>query len=375
MPLVSRASLGAEFQDITTKRLLVQPEPQYVYAQLWKMALNASFQRESGSLGWRPPSIGTSGDAYKEADADRAIFEDAIYRDTFVNVNELGNAPGHTVRMNRPLFTNTTYTQASREVANGVLISTTPINIGSEQVSVTTKRWAGPYDSSQSSPAPFGVDRFDASKSIHSVADMVGAQLQRDFDRTIDTFVGAYLDLGATTVWANAYTANANFYGGAATGGLNAAGYGEAPFSLAMINVLERKADDLNLPSFADGCRACVVSPTAIQELKDDPQFLKNSEFHPPINPVLARSYYRTIGRTHIFKSTTLPTTTNGNAGQTVYHVHYFAPGCLGSGISDMPRTAKSSADNYGEWALVIWLMYAGFALLDSRFVLVGVHN
>jgi hypothetical protein len=375
MPLVSRASLGQEFEDRTSKRLLKQPEPQYLYAQLWKMALNASFQRETGSLGWRLPTIGDGGAPYPDAEADRLIFEDPIYRDTFINVNELGNREGHTIRINRPLFTNTTYTQTSREIANGALISTTPINIGSEQVSITTKRWGGPYDQTNSNVAPFGVDRFDAAKAIHSTAEMVGTQLQRDFDKTIDTFVGAYMDLGANTIYAGGYSADTSFYGGASTGGVNASGYGEAPLTLNLINQVEKKMDDLYLPTFGDGYRAMVVGQLGIQELKDDPQWLKLSEFHPPINPILAKSYYRTVGRTHLFKSSTLPSTTNGNSGQTVYHAHAFAPGVLGSGISDMPRVAKSSADNYGEWALVIWMMYAGFALLDSRFSVVLHHN
>src|ERR1019366_8457446 len=186
MPFVSRSSLGAEFQDLTSKRLLRQPEPQYLYAQLWKMALNASFEKESGSLGWRAPEIGTPGAPYSSADQDRAIFEDPIYKETFINVNDLGQNPnGHVIRINRPLFANTTYTMASREIDNATLISTTPINLGSEQVSVTTKRFAGPYDQVNGNVAPFGVDRFDANKSVHSVAEMVGAQLQRDFDRSI----------------------------------------------------------------------------------------------------------------------------------------------------------------------------------------------
>src|SRR5689334_1779225 len=146
MPLVARASLGQEFEDRTSPKLLRQPEPQYLYAILWKMALNVAFARESGNLNWRQPEVGTGGVGYPEADADRLALADPIYSDTFVNVSELNERLGHTIRINRPLFANTTYTQTSREIANGTLISTTPINFGSEQVSVTTKRWGGPYD-------------------------------------------------------------------------------------------------------------------------------------------------------------------------------------------------------------------------------------
>jgi hypothetical protein len=368
MPLVARASLGAEFEDRTSLKLLVQPEPQYLYAQLWMMALNASFERDAGSLGWRPPEIGVGGAAYPNADADRLIFEDPIYKETFINVNEIGARQGQTIRINRPLFANTTYTQASREIANGTSISTTPINFGSEQVSVTVKRWGGPYDQVNGNVAPYGVDRFDATKSIHSTAEMVGTQLKRDFDKTLDTFIGAYLSLGATSLYTNGYTATTSFYGGVASPTLNAAGYGEAPMSLAMIRYIERSMLAANLPMFPNGRYALVLPAIGIQELGDDPQWIKSSEFHPPVNVILAKSYYRTSGKMDIFISNSLPTTNNGNTSATVYIGQAFAPGVFGSGLAMMPRVAKSSADNYGEWALLVWLMYAGFSLLDSRF-------
>ncbi len=376
MPLVSRASLGAEFLDLTSKRLLVQPEPQYLYAQFWKMSLSAGFQRLSGSLGWREPNIGTPGAPYPEADKDRLILDDPNFTGVIVTVPELSEQGAHTIRFNRPYFLNSSYSQANREIANGAVISTTPINVGSEQVSITTKRWAGPYDSvTQNAVAPYGVDRFDANKGLHSVAELVGTQLQRDFDRTIDSFIGSYLDLGSTILYANGYSADTGFYGGATSGGINASGYGEAPMSLNLLSQVEKTLDNASIPTFPDGKRCIVVSPTAIQELKDDPQFMKMAEFHPPINFVLAQSYYKTVGGLHIFRSTTLPTTTNGNAGQTVYHAQAFGPGAMGSGVSEMPRVAKSSADNYGEWALVIWLMYAGFQLFDNRMIVDVHHN
>ena len=42
MPVISRASLPEEFFDITSAMLLIQPEPQYMYAQMWKSALGAA---------------------------------------------------------------------------------------------------------------------------------------------------------------------------------------------------------------------------------------------------------------------------------------------------------------------------------------------
>src|SRR5690349_1066415 len=99
MPLVNRATLGAEFFDITSARLLLQPEPQYVYAKLWKMALAAALSMASG-ISFRG-DIGSEGAPYVTAESQRANYEDPIYANTIQVVTELGNVPGHTVRMNR----------------------------------------------------------------------------------------------------------------------------------------------------------------------------------------------------------------------------------------------------------------------------------
>jgi hypothetical protein len=363
MPLVSRATLGAEFFDITSQKLLLQPEPQYLYALLWKMALNASLQQSSG-ISFRG-DIGQSGAPYSTAEGNRqGLFEDPIYTSAIHVVTELGNVPGHTVRLNRPKFTDTTYTQASREIAMGTSISTTPINIDSEQVSVTLKRFGGPYDQTNSRVAPFGVDRFDASRSVHSIAGAVGAQLTRDFDKTIDRFIGVLMGTASSTLYPSGYAATTDF----------ADAGGDGPMSMKLLSRLETAMDVALLPTFADGYRCVVTSPLCIEQLKDDPQFARYSEFMPPVNPLLKAGYYKSVGRTHIFKSTTLPTTTNGGAG-TLYETHAFAPGVIGSALGEMPRTATSTADNYGEWALVIWLAYMAFQNLDNRFCVKAFTN
>lgn len=353
MPLINRATLGAEFFDITSAKLLAQPEPQYIYATLWKMALAAALTMASG-ISFRG-DIGSQGAPYASPEKDRAVFEDPIYQNAITVVPELGNVPGHTVRLNRPKFANSTYTQASREIPMGVSISTTPINIESEQVSITLKRFGGPY--SGGAVAPYGVDRFDAGRSIHSLASAVGTHLVRDFDRTIENFIAVLMGLASSTLYPSGYTATTDFSDTGADG----------PMSMKLLSRIETAMDLANLPTFADGYRAVVTHPLAIEQLKDDPQFARYSEFHPPVNPILARGYYKSVGRLHLFKSTTLPTTTNGSAG-TVYETHAFAPGVIGSALGEMPRTATSTADNYGEWALVIWLAYLAFQNLDNRF-------
>ena len=177
MPFVSRASLSQEFVDMTSAMLLLQPEPQYLHAQLIKQALAAELDTPD-SLGLPlagRDGIGAKGAEYAQpGDSRLALEPDPIMSEAVSVVTDIGKTPGHTVRLNRPSFTNTTYTQASREIANGSTISTTPINVASEQVSLTLRRFGGPYDSTNSRVAPYGVDRFDASMPIHKLASVVG---------------------------------------------------------------------------------------------------------------------------------------------------------------------------------------------------------
>lgn len=356
--MISRATLPAEFFDITSNMLLVQPEPQYLHALLLKMAMSAALDVGPLALPGRP-SVGESGAPYASADSGRLLLADPIYGGAVNFVAELGKGPGHTVRMNRPVFANTTYTQASREVPAGSTISTTPVDLTSEQVSITLKRFAGPYDSSNARVAPFGIDRFDASVSLHSLAKVVGLQLKRDFDRTLDQFGVALFDA----------VASANVIRPAGmTDDNSSAVAGDFPLDYDTITRVESALDTANIPRFPNGKRVMVLHPNQCAQLVNDPQFARYAEFHRDMNPLFSGSYWKSIGGFDIFKSTTLSTSTNTPAGVTIYKGQAFGPGMVGAGLGELPGVVPSTSDNYGEQALVIWRMYAGFATLDNRF-------
>jgi hypothetical protein len=319
------------------------------------MALNVGLMTDAG-LGMAGRTVGEQGDPYKSEDADRLMLADPIFGEAITVVPELGKAPGHTIRLNRPKFTDSTYTEASREVASGATISTTPIDLSSEQATITLKRFAGPF--SGSAPAPYGVDRFDAKLSLHKIASMVGTHLKRDFDKTLDTIVRTLLE----TVQSANIIRPAGF---AADNDSILAG--DAPMDFDTISRVEKTLDEGNIPTFANGRRILVCDATQLQQLKNDSQFARYAELHAPINPVLAQSYFRTVGGLDIFKSTTLGTNTNASS-VTIHKGIAFGPGKVGAGVGEMPRVAYSSSDNYGEQALVIWLAYMGLANLDDRF-------
>lgn len=355
MAIIGRASLGTEFYDTTSAMLLVEPQPQFLYALLFKLGLGAALQTP-GSLGLPGrDGIGASGAPFGNA-GGTLILDDAIAREAITVVPELGKSPGHTVRINRPTFTATTYTQASREVANGATISTTPIDVSASQVSLTLKRFAGPYSSGQSAVAPYGVDRFDASMPVHKMVDIVGTHLKQDFDKTIDAFFVALGDLGATTVYPRGMTAVND-----------STVAGDFPMDFNTLSRTEQSLDEDSIPYFGNGKRVLVATPQQLQQLEEDTQFARHAVFDRPANPVLTKAYYKSVGKFDIYKSNTLTTTNNSNS-IPIHIAHAFGPGMFGAGVGRLPEVVSSTSDNYGEVALVIWLMYASLGNLDNRF-------
>jgi hypothetical protein len=361
MTQVQRATLPQEFFDITSAALLVQPEPMYLHSRLIKMALSASFD-VGNMLGLPMPErqFGGLGANYQTNPEDgRLMLSDGLYDQSVVVVPELGKSPGHTVRINRPSFANTTYTQASREVPSGTTISTVPIAVGSEQTSCTLRRFAGPYDQTNSRVAPFGIDRFDGSVMLHRPAQITGLNLKRDFDRTLDTFGVKLFDNANLIVRPNGMSSDNT-----------PATAGDYPFSWSLMQSAERQLDDASIPYFPNGKRLMVLHPTQAEQLSNDPVFQRMARYDNSMNPLFRGTYYNSIGTWDIFKSSTLTTTTSSSGSQpTVYYGQAFGPGAVGAGAGDMPRTAYNTQDNYGETALVIWLWYAGFEVLDNRFI------
>ncbi len=369
MPILDRASLPEEFFDVTSPTLLVAPEPQYFHAQLFKMAMSVAFNLPfGGPLGLPVPGrqIPDGGAAYTSPTYDRLMLmpPDPNYASAVQMVGEIGKRPGHTVRLNRPKFGSGGFTLANREVASGITISTTAIDLASEQVSLTLKRYAGPYDQTNGNVAPFAVDKFDSSVSLHSVSQIVGKHLQRDLDRWTDQVLVALGNLASTTLWPQNFSSDAG-----------SSVPGDMPGDVDTIFRVEETLKNANVPRFPNGRYMGVISPTYSRQLKGDPQFATYSKDNPyagSTNPLFA-NFIAKVGGIDLFESTSLIATTNGNS-VPVFSSQFFGPSAWGAGIGDLPRVAQNTQDNYGETALVIWLMYMAVGLLDSRFI-INVHT
>lgn len=370
---ISRLTLPAEFYDRTSEIVLKQPEPEYFWARLLYMADAQAQLRRAEALGvpWRQGGgVGTTGASVPDLESMQLILNDTIRGEGIIVSDELAKGKvGHTIRMNRPRFTDSTYTFASRIVGSNSSVSTTPIDISAEQVSITIYRAMGPYGSSQ--VQPYGIDRFDAEHSVHSTAQHVGLQLQRDRTKVADTMIrDRYFVTSpnlivfpgdstfSITTDANAFPANTP---------------GFRKMSAEVVYRAEQKLQDQGIPRFANGNYMLVCTPKQIQELRNNPQFRADAVFDKERNP-LANSYVGTIGRVEVYMSATNPTDSSTVAGITIQKAIMFGPGMVGYASAGPVRVEPSSDDNYGETAKVVWICYEGHETLDKRFG-VEIHS
>jgi hypothetical protein len=353
MPAFSQTELPSNFFNITSSMLLRQPEPQFLYADLFKRAIGASLPVPAG-LGVGLPSNGA---AYPSPSEGRLTLADPLSTALFATKVDFNGQPGSTVRVNRPSYTDTTYTAASRTVASGATITTTPVTVSGQQTNLTLMRYAGPYDQANSRVAPYGIDSFDASMGVHNAASIHGHHLARDFDKFLDAVWVTLFDLAATAVYPD---------GVSTVDGMNV--LGNFPFSLEQLVRTERLMDEANLPTLPDGHRIYVGTPRQIADIKLDPNYMRLSQAHPAFN-ALFPSYVTSIGKMHIFRSTTLSQTANSST-VAVQYGHAIAPGVAMGGMGKAPRVAPNTQDNYGEMPLVIWIAYLAFALANNTFVL-----
>lgn len=358
MPGNSRATLPQEYYDKTSDALLVQPQPQFLYGKMFLGALMASLGNDvvMGLTGREAPSTGA---AYNPLSSEQLQLASDLPGAIVGAKVDFKGAPGNTVRINRPAYASSTYTEASRRIASGASISTSAVAAKSEQATLTLFRYGGPYDGS--AVAPMAIESFDASMGVHSQPMIVGNSLKQDFNKFVDAVQVSLLDLASSTVYPKGMTA-AN----------DATAADQFKFSFEQLTKLHQAASEANLPTLPDGNRMLVLHPNQFRQLSTDGRYQTAGQFFPEFNVLFGGSYKKTVHGVHIFESTTLTSAAN-TSSVTVYTGHLIAPGALLAGMGRAPRIASSTDDNYGETIKVVWLADLAFGLADNRFCIKAV--
>lgn len=350
MSSLGRVSMPENFYDITSSMLLTQPEPQYLYAQMFKSALSTSLS-VPGELGFRP--IGGTGDAYSSEQRDRLMLSQQVNGGVFATNVDFSGMPGSSIRINRPVFTDSTYTAASRLIANGTTISTTPVTPSAQQNNLTLYRYGGPYSTAVQ---PYGIEAFDAQMGVHKAASIIGTHLKRDFDKFLDSVWVTLFDLASVAVYPEGMSAVDD-----------ATVAGSFPFTFEELGRTERLMDVANLPTFPDGFRLLVLTPVQVEQLGLDGNYNARAKYFKEYSSIFP-NYVGSVKKFHILKSNTLSTTANSSS-IAIQYGHAIAPGAAMGGMGRAPRVAANTNDNYGETQLVIWLADLAFALANNTFV------
>ncbi len=347
---IQRATLPENYIDWASSTLLCQPEPQYLFAQLFLSAIGSALPVPAG-LGLDGRQVPSAGAPAAAFDRDQLMLAQGLPSSLFALGVDFNKKSGGTVKINRPLFTNTTYTLASRKINSGQAISTTAMDIGSEQTHLTLERYAGPYSSTVQ---PLAIEAFDANMGLNSAPSIACMQLKRDFHKFLDA-VHVTLGGSGTAVYPDGMTAVND-----------ATTAGSFPMSLEQLSRTEALMDIANLPTLGDGKRVYVMTPKQWKDLKHDPEYAFASQNQTAFN-TLYSSYVGTVGKFHLFVSNSLLTTTNSSSVAVQYGIA-MAPGGFMGGMGRAPSVRTSTSDNYGEHVLMVWLADLAFGIADSRF-------
>lgn len=376
MPVVSAAWLPSEFIELTSKRMLTAPLPQFFYANMVYMAdMRAQFNANPGAFEWMsgrgvPAGVGAP---VPDIATMQLMLADTIRSGAIVVSDELASQPGSVVKFNRPVFTGGGYTQAARAIAAGQTISVTPIAYTGEQVPIEIVRYAGPYAANGTQVQPIGVDRFMAKRGIHSLIERTGQQLHYDRDVWLDTVIATLFDSPASgnVLYPNDPNGALSSDAAAFTVGVN----GDRTFDYETILRMQAKLQQTNIPTFDDGKYRLVVNPAQAQQLMLDPQFARYAKEDASTNP-LRTGFLKSIGTVEVYMSSTNIVSTTAVSGVTINHATMFGKEIVAR-VADEEgcRVALSTDDNYGETVKPVWIAYEGYGLLDNRFIVTAHSN
>ena len=365
---VSRLTLPSEFYDRTSEIVLRQPADEFLYAKLLFAASAKAELQRVGPEAFTPPGKASTaaGAPYPMFSSMQDMIADPVRADAIMVSDELARGPGHTIRMNRPIFSGGGYTLASRQFAGN--LSLNPIPLSDEQVSITIAKFAGPFASGGTEPQPYAISRMDAQRSVHSLPERVGAALGYDRNAFIDAVFAGYFDSSTTVLYpgdsSNLLASDAAAWPVVPVGSLR-------PFDLETLLRMEEALHNAKIPRFSNGRYIATLTPKQHRQLLSDPQYQKQSVFLPEKNLlasggvgslVVNASIEINVCRTNAVDTSTV-------AGVSINHAVMFGPGMVGyaPGI-DGVRVEQAPESNYGEDVKVLWIAYEGSAVLDNRF-------
>lgn len=280
---------------------------------------------------------------------------------------EFGKGKGDTVQLNRyPYFGDVGLTEVARTLDESVAIGISdPVNQEINKISVVLKEYSGPYNGTASAVAPLGVTEKVARQAQAKLIDsgnpadffnsIGGRSLKDDHDRWHDRVL---CNLMLTTT-------NVRNPDGVVDGSTAVTGTGSKLDHEDLMAIKEQMLS-ANVPTFEDGLYYAVVSPRMEKHLRQDSDFREAMNYY---NPTMRmRGELGIYEGFRFFISTNMPTATVNSL--TAHQGVFFGAQAVGYGEGDFPvQVRMNKNDDYERFIYLIWLVYRGYSVLDSRFI------
>lgn len=356
MGLGTSTTLTQEFVDLLSAQMILEPDPQYCFAELARAARARAMQI--------PDILGESGMAANEVSAmgggvGTLELADARWMricGDFCMVISEPKTPGDTILIDQPRYLDGSFAEADRVLTEGTPVSTTaqPPTMG--QVTVTIKAYGGPYDNTQTAVAPIGISDFLKRRAKHDLVEYVGLLLRRDRNRFVDTVIVNLL-LTATNETTPGDVADASLTAGSG-------------LTEDMLSEMLQKLQERNIPTFANGQYLCMVSPKHIRDLRSDTAFRESVRYMASggESPLIS-GHVANHGNFMIVVSNNIPTSLVGGGSVTGYQGVAFGPNAIGHAIGMDAEARRSKDDDFARQDKVMWVAHEGWHLLDDSFV------
>ena len=233
-----------------------------------------------------------------------------------------------------------------------------------DQIAVQVRESSGPGDSTGAT-VPISISLFAQERARHDQLTNARLQLRRSRWRWVHYMLQGYILGGTNVTYPSGVSADSGF-----------SGAGNEPIAYEMFPRLESALETRNIPGIGGAVMYVVfLTPYGIAQLKTDPAYQRQAEFHPEFN-VLFPGYVKTVGNLIVCKLNTIPTLTGGIGGAvTIYQGFVVAPQALGWALGQDAQLRRDKNDDGGRFLRAAWTAIEGFALLNNDFIQVIHHT
>lgn len=367
---INASTLPSNFLTQTTARMrLMQPEPQYFFAQAAMAGRLSTAAIKAGATTVQQYVSMRGGGAAVPQELDRLVrFADAGFGKIVQTIEGFGKEKGDNIKFKRPVFNTGGFSEEAREVTPNKPTSTDGLVITEEIVTAVLKQFEGPYAANGSAVQPYTIAEFDAKwkNAAFELVGEVSLRLMQDYVKWLDTVIRNRFRASKYASLPTGISAASGFSSGGTDG-----------VSLELIANARKAISDREWKPFSNGRYVCLVPTSFNVQMIADPDWARLSANQREKNILI--SQLASWQDVDFFEVTTLKsyaatesvnvggTSTAVASGVTLDEALIIGPEAVGFGTAQDPETFFADDTDYGKYAKVIWRALHAFQTLDER--------